>query len=238
MSNQAKREMIFSIYRFNPDVDGKPYLQDFKFDVSTIKGRMLLNVLEALKEEDPTLTFRRSCGEGVCGSDGMNINGQNGLACITRLADLPDRVVINPLPGLPVIRDLIVDMDQFFEQYFRVKPYLMNKTPAPEKERLQSPAERSKLDGLYECILCACCTSSCLSYWWNPDKFLGPAALLASYRFVIDSRDTEKKERLDDLKGPFKLYRCRSIMNCASVCPKSLNPTKAISELRTEMVTE
>ena len=238
MSNQAKREMIFSIYRFNPDVDGKPYLQDFKFDVSTIKGRMLLNVLEALKEEDPTLTFRRSCGEGVCGSDGMNINGQNGLACITRLADLPDRVVINPLPGLPVIRDLIVDMDQFFEQYFRVKPYLMNKTPAPEKERLQSPAERSKLDGLYECILCACCTSSCPSYWWNPDKFLGPAALLASYRFVIDSRDTEKKERLDDLKGPFKLYRCRSIMNCASVCPKSLNPTKAISELRTEMVTE
>ena len=230
--------MIFSIYRFNPDVDGKPYLQDFPFDIGSIKGKMLLNVLEALKEEDPTLTFRRSCGEGVCGSDGMNINGQNGLACITSLADLPNRVVINPLPGLPVIRDLIVDMDQFFEQYFRVKPYLINKNPAPEKERLQSPAERSKLDGLYECILCACCTSSCPSYWWNPDKFLGPAALLASYRFVIDSRDTDKKERLDDLKGPFKLYRCRTIMNCASVCPKSLNPTKAISELRSEMVTE
>src|SRR3990167_518026 len=190
--------MMFSIYRFNPEVDKKPYLQDFQLDVSIIKGKMLLNALEAIKETNPDVSFRRSCGEGVCGSDGVSINGTNGLACITRLHDLPDRVVLMPLPGFPVIRDLIVDMEPFFDQYKRVQPYLQNNEKTPEKERLQSPAERAKLDGLYECILCGCCTSACPSYWWNPEKYVGPAGLLNSYRFIADSRDTAKSERLDD----------------------------------------
>jgi len=204
--------------------------------LSTVTGTMLLNVLEALKEQDPTLTFRRSCREGVCGSDGMNINGKNGLACITRLVDLPDRVVVQPLPGFPVIRDLVVDMSGFFAQYESIKPFLQNKNDNPEQERLQSPAERAKLDGAYECILCACCSSSCPSYWWNPDKFLGPATLLASYRFVADSRDTATIDRLDDLKDPYKAFRCRSISNCSYVCPKGLNPTHAIGHLKLEML--
>lgn len=239
MSSSKSRVMHFSIYRFDPDKDKKPYMQDYSLDISTIRGAMVLNALEALKEkQDPSLTFRRSCGEGVCGSDGMNINGTNGLACITQLSHLPDRVVLKPLPSFPVIRDLIVDMELFFEQYRRIKPYLQNKDPLPEKERLQSPEDRAKLDGLYECILCACCTSSCPSYWWNPDKFVGPAGLLTSYRFIADSRDTQEKERLEDLKDPYSAFRCRSIMNCAQVCPKSLNPTKAIGEIRTEMVKE
>ena len=237
MSNKS-RVMKFSIYRYNPDVDGKPYMQEYQLDIGTILGKMLLNALEALKEQDPSIALRRSCGEGVCGSDGMNINGKNGLACITQLAKLPDHVVIQPLPGLPVIRDLIVDMENFFEQYKKVKPYLLNDQPAPEKERLQSPAQRAKLDGLYECILCACCSSACPSYWWNPEKFIGPAGLLASYRFVADSRDTAMHERLEDLQDPFSLFRCRTIMSCADVCPKGLNPTKAIGHLRSEMVTE
>lgn len=232
------RFMTFSIYCFNPDRDQKPSMQEYQLDIETIKGKMLLNAIEAIKEKNPEIGFRRSCAEGVCGSDGMNINGKNGLACITRLHDLPDRVVLMPLPGFPVIRDLIVDMEPFFNQYKRIKPYLQNKEPLPEKERLQSPLERAKLDGLYECILCACCTSSCPSYWWNPDKFVGPAGLLNAYRFVIDSRDTQMKERLDNLKDPFSVFRCRTIMNCASVCPKSLNPTEAIRKLKTEMLLE
>ena len=232
------RVMTFSIYRFDPDKDQKPYMQDYQLDIETIKGKMLLNALEAIKETHTDIGFRRSCGEGVCGSDGMNINGTNGLACITRLHDLPLRVVLMPLPGFPVIRDLIVDMEPFFNQYKRVKPYLINKDKVPEKERLQSPADRAKLDGLYECILCACCTSSCPSYWWNPDKFVGPAGLLNAYRFVIDSRDTQTKERLDHLKDPYSVFRCRTIMNCANVCPKGLNPTEAIGKLRQEMITE
>jgi succinate dehydrogenase / fumarate reductase iron-sulfur subunit len=233
------RIMTFSIYRFDPEKDKKPYMQDYKLDISTIRGAMLLNVLEALKEkQDATLTFRRSCGEGVCGSDGMNINGLNGLACISALKDLPDHVTLRPLPSFPVIRDLIVDMGLFFEQYRRVQPYLQNRDPVPEKERLQSPEDRAKLDGLYECILCACCTSSCPSSWWNPEKFIGPAGLLTSYRFIADSRDTEKVERLEDLKDPYSAFRCRTIMNCVRVCPKNLNPTEAIRKIRTEMVKE
>ena len=234
----TKKIIQFSIYRYDPDKDDKPYMQDFDLDLTNVEGNMLLNALEALKEQHPDLGFRRSCGEGVCGSDGMNINGANGLACITPLDKLPNKITLRPLPGFPVIRDLIVDMDNFFEQYKRIKPYLQNKSDNPETERLQSPAERAKLDGLYECILCACCTSSCPSYWWNPDKFVGPAGLLASYRFVADSRDTETKSRLEDLKDPYSAFRCRTIMNCASACPKGLNPTEAIRKLRTEMLRE
>lgn len=239
MSPQANsRVMTFSIYRYDPDVDQKPLMQDYTLDIATITGKMLLNALEAIKETHPEIGFRRSCGEGVCGSDGMNINGTNGLACITRLHDLPERVVLLPLPGFPVIRDLIVDMEPFFDQYKRVQPYLQHNKLAPDKEHLQSPADRAKLDGLYECILCACCTSSCPSYWWNPDKYVGPAGLLNAYRFVIDSRDTEKKERLSGLKDPYSVFRCRTIMNCANVCPKGLNPAEAISKLRKEMILE
>jgi len=237
MSNES-RVMKFSIYRFNPEIDKKPYIQDFKLDVGKLKGKMLLNALEAIKEEDPTLGLRRSCGEGVCGSDGMNINGKNGLACITQLHTLPDRVLLQPLPGFPVIRDLVVDMKLFFEQYKKIKPYLQNKGETPTKERLQSPQDRAKLDGLYECILCACCSSSCPSYWWNPDKFVGPAGLLTSYRFIADSRDTEKTERLEELKDPYSAFRCRTIMDCVDVCPKGLNPTEAIRKIRTEMLKE
>ena len=236
MSNPS-RMMTFSIYRFDPDAGTKPGMVDYSLDISTVRGKMLLNAIEALKIQDPTIAVRRSCGEGVCGSDGMNINGKNGLACITPLEELPDHVTLRPLPGFPVIRDLIVDMTQFYKQYERVKPFLQN-PDQPLCERLQSPEERAKLDGLYECILCACCTSSCPSYWWNPEKFLGPAALLAAYRFVVDSRDSYKIERLKDLVDPFSVFRCRTIMNCANVCPKGLNPTKAIAKLRDEMLAE
>ncbi len=234
----TERVMTFLISRFNPETDAKPYMKKYTLDVNKIKGKMLLNAIEAIREQDSTLGIRRSCGEGVCGSDGMNINGMNGLACVTQLKQLPDIVKLRPLPGFPIIRDLIVDMQNFYDQYFKIKPYLQNSHKPPEKERLQSPAQRAKLDGLYECILCACCTSSCPSYWWNPDKFVGPAALLASYRFVADSRDDHTEERLDDLKDRFKTFRCRSIMNCASVCPKELNPTQAIQKLHSEMLSE
>lgn len=236
--NKKSRVMTFSIMRFNPDMDKKPYTQDYRLDIFTISGKMLLNALEAIREKHPDIGLRRSCGEGVCGSDGMNINGKNGLACVTQLKSLPDRVVIRPLPGFPIIRDLIVDMNQFYAQYKKVKPYLLNDQEIPQKERLQSPVEREKLDGLYECVLCACCSSSCPSYWWNPDKFIGPAGLLWSYRFIIDSRDTQKKERLDTMKDPYSVFRCRTIMDCVTVCPKNLNPTKAIRQIRTEMLCE
>lgn len=231
--------MQFSIYRFDPDKDTKPYMQDYELDVTKINGKMLLDALEAIKAElDPTLSLRRSCGEGVCGSDGMNINGKNGLACITQLATLPEKVVLRPLPGLPVIRDLVVDMTQFYQQYEKVEPYLQNDEPEPATERLQSIEERKKLDGLYECILCACCSTSCPSWWWNPDKFVGPAGLLWAYRFVADSRDNKTAERLENLQDPFSVFRCRTIMNCADVCPKHLNPSKAIAHLRQEMLEE
>lgn len=226
----------FSIYRYNPETDAKPYMQDFQLEVGEHSDMMLLKALLLLKEKDPTLNFRRSCGEGVCGSDGMNINGKNRLACITSLFSLGNQIVIRPLPGMPVIRDLVVDLTEFYKQYERIKPYLQNDQPPPATERLQSPEDRAKLDGLYECILCACCTSSCPSFWWNPDKFVGPAGLLQSYRFIADSRDDHKQERLEDLEDPFSVFRCREIMNCVDVCPKNLNPTAAINKIKTEML--
>jgi len=228
--------ILFSIYRYNPDKDAKPFMQDFTLPLPEGSDMMLLEALVRLKSQDETLSFRRSCAEGVCGSDGMNINGKNGLACITPLSSLKSPIVIRPLPGLPVVRDLVVNMDQFMKQYERIMPYLQNDDEPPAKERLQSPEERAKLDGLYECILCACCTSSCPSFWWNPDRFVGPAGLLWALRFIIDSRDTAKDQRLEDLEDPFSVFRCRSIMNCADVCPKNLNPTKAIGEIRKQML--
>lgn len=228
-----------SIYRFNPDCDEKPYMQDYKVDLDNVGGKMLLDAILHVKDHmDDTLSLRRSCREGVCGSDGMNINGKNGLACVTQLVELPKKVVLRPLPGLPVIRDLIVDMQPFYNQYEKVEPYLQNDEAMPVKERLQSPEDRAKLDGLYECILCACCTTACPSYWWNPEKFLGPAALLQANRFVQDTRDTKTTERLANLSDPFSLFRCRGIMNCVSVCPKGLNPTQAIAAVREKMVAQ
>jgi succinate dehydrogenase / fumarate reductase iron-sulfur subunit len=229
--------MKFSIYRYNPEQDTAPSMQDLVLDDSLIRpGMMLLDALLLLKAQDETLSFRRSCGEGVCGSDGMNINGRNALACITPLASLRTPVVLHPLPGMPVIRDLIVDLEPFYRQYRAVNPYLVNNDPVPEVERRQSPQQREQLDGLYECILCACCSTSCPSFWWNPDKFLGPAALLQSARFLADSRDQATDTRLADLEGPFRLFRCHTIMNCVEVCPKGLNPTRAIGRIKELMV--
>jgi succinate dehydrogenase / fumarate reductase, iron-sulfur subunit len=227
--------MKISVYRYDPDKDAKPYFQDYEVKVGPT-DRMLLDVLMTLKSVDDTIAFRRSCREGVCGSDAMNINGKNGLACLTKVADLPDSVVIKPLPGLPVVRDLIVDMTQFFKQYHSITPYVQNGEQAPEKERLQSPTERAELDGLYECILCACCSTSCPSFWWNPDKFVGPAGLLAAYRFIADSRDQEVNARLDNLEDPYRLFRCHTIMNCVNVCPKNLNPSLAIGKIKEMLV--
>jgi succinate dehydrogenase / fumarate reductase iron-sulfur subunit len=227
--------MRFSIYRYDPDKDAKPYMQDYDVQLEPT-DKMLLDALVRIKVHDDTLSFRRSCREGVCGSDAININGKNGLACITKMADLKEPVVLRPLPGMPIIRDLIVDMTQFFHQYHSVKPYLINNDPPPETERLQSPEERAELEGLYECILCACCSTSCPSFWWNPDKFVGPAGLLQAYRFIADSRDQATSERLDNLEDPYRLFRCHTIMNCVDVCPKGLNPTRAIEKIKDLMV--
>jgi succinate dehydrogenase / fumarate reductase iron-sulfur subunit len=224
--------MKFSIYRYDPDKDEKPYMQDLEVTLQPT-DKMLLDALMRIKSDvDDSLSFRRSCREGVCGSDAMNINGKNGLACITNLRDLKEPVVLRPLPALPVIRDLIVDMTQFFAQYESISPYLINDTPPPETERLQSPEERDELNGLYECILCACCSTQCPSFWWNPDKFVGPAGLLQAYRFIADSRDQATNERLDNLEDPYRLFRCHSIMNCVDVCPKNLNPNRAIGKIK------
>lgn len=228
--------MKFSIYRYNPEVDEKPYMKKYELNLTETPAAMVLEALKIFKTEDETLSFRRSCGEGVCGSDGMNINGRNRLACITPLASLKEPIIIRPLPGMPVIRDLIVDLTNFFKQYEKVKPYLQNSQPATGAERLQTPDERAKLDGLYECILCACCSSSCPSYWWNPEKFLGPAAALQAARFIQDSRDDATHERLGQLEDAYSVFRCRSIMNCAEVCPKGLNPTEAIGKIRDELL--
>jgi succinate dehydrogenase / fumarate reductase iron-sulfur subunit len=232
----AARTLRFSIYRYDPDTDTKPYMQDLTVELLPT-DKMLLDALMRIKQvSDDSIAFRRSCREGVCGSDAMNINGKNGLACITNLRDLKEPIVLKPLPGLPVIRDLIVDMTQFFKQYHSIKPFLINDTPPPEKERLQTPEERNELDGLYECILCACCSTSCPSFWWNPDKFVGPAGLLQAYRFIADSRDQATSARLDDLEDPYRLFRCHTIMNCVDVCPKGLNPTLAIGKIKDLMV--
>lgn len=238
LENPVELESIeFHIYRFDPETDKEPRLQNYYLEVVRGAGMMLLAALEKIKEMDPTLSFRRSCAEGVCGSDGMNVNGKNRLTCITHVNDLKRPIVIRPLPGLPVIRDLVVDMTQFYQNYEKVKPYLQTgDAPPPAKEYLQTPEQRAKLDGLYECVLCACCSSSCPSFWWNSDKFLGPAALLQSYRFIVDNRDQATEERLADLQDPYSAFRCRSIMNCTDVCPKHLNPTHAISEIRKEML--
>lgn len=232
------RSLKISIYRFIPDVDTKPYMKTYELVIPKKSDPMLLTLIERIrKEQDSSIALRRACREGVCGSDAMNINGKNGLACITSLSSLKtDHIVLRPLPGFPVVRDLVVDMTQFYKQYERIDPYLQNDELAPARERLQSPEERAKLDGLYECILCACCTSSCPSFWWNPDKFVGPAGLLQARRFLADSRDTATESRLQKLQDPFSVFRCRTIMNCADVCPKGLNPTHAIGEIRKQML--
>jgi len=228
--------MRISVYRYNPDTDKKPRMQDY--EVKTFQGMMLRDVLLEVKKQDESFSFRHSCGEGVCGSDAVNANGLNVLACVTAVSDLKQPVVVRPLPGRPVIRDLVVDMSQFYEQYRAVKPYLVRHDPAPEQEILQSPADRDKLDGLYECILCGCCSTACPSFWWNPEKFHGPAALLQAWRFLADSRDQATEARLDALEGPYKLFRCHSIMNCVEVCPKGLNPTRAIGHIKELMLDE
>tara|TARA_B100000405_G_scaffold172337_1_gene120489 strand:+ start:45 stop:791 length:747 start_codon:yes stop_codon:yes gene_type:complete len=227
-----------NIYRYNPETDKFPYMQKFNFEMPD-RDIMVLELLNSLKESDPTISYRRSCREGVCGSDGMSINGKNGLACITPVSEVAkgNKLELRPLPGLPVVRDLVVDMTEFYAQYEKIKPFLQNDTPPPNQERLQSPNDRDKLDGLYECILCACCSTSCPSFWWNPDKFVGPAALLQAYRFIADTRDTRTEERLESLSDPFSVYRCHGIMNCVSVCPKGLNPNKAIGEIKSMLLT-
>ncbi|MDQ7978207.1 succinate dehydrogenase/fumarate reductase iron-sulfur subunit [Paraburkholderia sp. SARCC-3016] len=219
------------IYRYDPDADTAPRMQRYELELGHSE-RMLLDVLGKLKSIDETLAYRRSCREGICGSDAMNINGKNGLACLANMNELPKHIVLRPLPGLPVVRDLIVDMTTFFNQYHSIRPWLVNDDPPPERERLQSPDERDQLDGLYECILCACCSSSCPSFWWNPDRFVGPAGLLQAYRFIVDSRDKDTAARLTNLEDAYRLFRCRTIMNCVDVCPKGLNPARAIGEIR------
>ncbi|MDC3180760.1 succinate dehydrogenase iron-sulfur subunit [Gammaproteobacteria bacterium] len=225
--------MQISIQRFNPESDEKPYMQTYDVDLDSFPGKMLLDALEYIKSDiDPTLSIRRSCGGGVCGSDGMSVNGKNALACQTELASLPKKVKLYPMPSMPIVRDLIVDMTQFYKHFESVDPYLKNDQPPSDHEHIQSIEERKKLDGLYECIMCGCCTSACPSSWWNPDRFVGPQGLLTAARFVQDSRDNQTKQRLNFLDDKYKLYRCRGIFSCTTVCPKGLNPTKAIAELR------
>ena len=233
-------QVTISVYRYNPETDAKPYMKDYQLEVAEGSDMMVLDALIALKEQDPSLSFRRSCREGVCGSDGMNMNGKNGLACITPLSDLlkqGNKVVVRPLPGLPVVRDLVIDLTQFYVQWEKIKPFLIadEKVP-PAREHLQSPEERAKLDGLYECILCACCSTACPSFWWNPDKFIGPAGLLAAYRWLSDSRDTATDERLSGMDDAFSVFRCHTIMNCTDVCPKGLNPSKAIGNIKSMLL--
>ncbi|BAO43797.1 succinate dehydrogenase iron-sulfur subunit [Thiolapillus brandeum] len=226
--------MRFEVYRYNPDTDAKPRMQ--AFDVEVERGMMLRDVLLQIKAMDESFAFRHSCGEGVCGSDGVNVNGSNRLACITPVAEFQEPVVIRPFPGRPVIRDLVVDMSDFYQQYQAVDPWLKRKDPVPEQESLQTPEQRARLDGLWECVMCGCCSTSCPSFWWNPDKFLGPQALLTAWRFLADSRDQGEEERLDALDGPYKLFRCHTIMNCVEACPKHLNPTGAIGHIRNLML--
>ena len=230
-SEGGTRTKAFKIYRYDPDSGANPRYDTYSIDLDKC-GPMVLDALIHIKDDiDPTLTFRRSCREGICGSCAMNMDGRNGLACTTALEDLDGEVRITPLPHMEVVKDLVPDMTHFYAQYASIQPWLKTVTPNPSgKERLQSPEDRAKLDGLYECILCFCCSTSCPSYWWNADRFLGPAILLQAYRFLADSRDEATGERLDQLEDPFRLYRCHTIMNCANVCPKGLNPAKAIAE--------
>jgi succinate dehydrogenase / fumarate reductase, iron-sulfur subunit len=232
----AMQTINFSVYRYDPEKDSVPYMQAMSLELPVGSDMMLLDALEHLKAQDQTLTFRRSCREGVCGSDGMNVNGKNGLACMTAVSNLKQPIVVRPLTGFPVIRDLVVDMTQFYRQYEAIQPYLINDTQVPVQERLQTPENRAELDGLYECILCACCSSSCPSFWWNPEKFIGPAGLLWAYRFIADERDTAIEQRLENLQDPYSVFRCHNIMNCVQVCPKGLNPTKAIGKIRSKLL--
>ncbi|TXJ10878.1 MAG: succinate dehydrogenase iron-sulfur subunit [Afipia sp.] len=232
----AARAKKFTVYRYDPDSGKNPHYDVFEIDLDQC-GPMVLDALIKMKSEmDPTLTFRRSCREGICGSCAMNINGRNGLACTTAIEDLKGDIQITPLPHMEVIKDLVPDLTNFYAQYASIEPWLHTTTATPQKEWRQSPEDRAKLDGLYECILCACCSTSCPSYWWNSDRFLGPAALLAADRWVKDSRDEATGERLDNLEDPFRLYRCHTIMNCAKACPKGLNPSEAIADLKLKMV--
>ncbi len=229
--------MKLSISRYNPESDAKPYMQDYEIALRP-SDHMLLDVMLRLKQQDNTLTFRKSCREGVCGSDAMNINGRNGLACITPVRGLKEPLVLRPLPSFPIIRDLVVDMTHFFAQYHSVSPFLINGDSPPGRERLQSPEERDMLNGAYECIMCGCCSSQCPSFWWNPDKFVGPAGLLQAYRFIVDSRDQATPQRLENLNDAYRLFRCRTIMNCSEVCPKGLEPSHAIEMIRLKMLKE
>ena len=229
---EGKRLKRFKIYRYDPDTSANPRYDTYTIDLDQC-GPMVLDALIKIKNEiDATLTFRRSCREGICGSCAMNMEGRNGLACTTAIADLKGEVRITPLPHLEVVKDLVPDLTHAYAQLASIQPWLKTATPEPDKERLQSPEARHKLDGLYECILCFCCTTSCPSYWWNGDKFLGPAVLLQAYRWLADSRDEMAGERLDQLEDPFRLYRCHTIMNCSNACPKGLNPAKAIAETK------
>jgi succinate dehydrogenase / fumarate reductase iron-sulfur subunit len=229
----ASNTRTFRIYRWNPDDGSNPRIDSYEVDLDHCGPMVLDAVLKIKNEIDPTLTFRRSCREGICGSCAMNIDGANSLACTTPIANIKGDVKINPLPHLPVVKDLVPDMSHFYAQYATIKPWIRTQsTTPPDSERLQSKQDREKLDGLYECILCACCSTSCPSYWWNGDRYLGPAILLQAYRWLADSRDEATGERLDDLEDPFKLYRCHTIMNCTKTCPKGLNPAKAIAEIK------
>ena len=229
--------MKITISRYNPEKDKVPYDETFEIDDALIKhDTMLLDALHLVREQDPSVGFRFSCQEGVCGSDGMNVNGKNHLSCITPVSTLSQPIIIKPLPGLPIIKDLIIDMSLFYQQYQSVDPFLQTEPLNLEEEHLQPPTERAKLDGSYECILCGCCSTSCPSFWWNPDEFAGPAALLAASRFVIDSRDIKHIDRLKELDSPTKTFRCRHIQNCTDACPKGLNPSRAIQELKSIMV--
>jgi succinate dehydrogenase / fumarate reductase iron-sulfur subunit len=236
-SGEVKNKKIFQVYRWDPDSGQNPSLDGYEVDLDSC-GPMVLDALIKIKNEiDPTLTFRRSCREGICGSCAMNIDGTNTLACTKAIEDIQGEVKVYPLPHMPVIKDLVPDLTHFYAQYASIKPWIQTQTPPPpDRERLQSKEDRTKLDGLYECILCACCSTSCPSYWWNGDRYLGPAILLQAYRWIVDSRDEFTGERLDDLEDPFRLYRCHTIMNCAKTCPKSLNPAKAIAEIKKMLV--
>ncbi len=227
----------FNVYRWSPDDDENPRVDSYEVDMDKC-GPMVLDALIKIKNEiDPGLTFRRSCREGVCGSCSMNVDGTNTLACTKACTDIKGDVDIYPLPHMDVVKDLVTDMTNFYAQYASIEPWMQTMTPTPVgKERLQSEEDRAKLDGLYECVLCACCSTSCPSYWWNPEKYLGPAVLLQSYRWLVDSRDEATGERLDNLEDSFRLYRCHTIMNCANACPKNLNPAKAIAEIKKMMV--
>jgi len=233
---EGGRVKVVNIYRYNPESPGNPTLDTYHLDLDKC-GPMVLDALIKIKDEiDSTLTFRRSCREGICGSCAMNIDGTNTLACIKAIDDIKGDINIYPLPHMPVVKDLVPDFTHFYAQLYSVKPWLQTDSPPPSKERLQSPEDREKLDGLYECILCGCCSAGCPSYWWNGDRYLGPAVLLQSYRWLADSRDEYTGERLDNLEDPFRLYRCHTIMNCAKTCPKGLNPAAAISSIKRMMV--